>query len=126
VLGGTAIFTLLFTFALSRTPEPIKAGVPSERFDDSWEDVLGTMKATALKKADRERIVTTEPKPVAPVRIMPDVPADVPPAAAPLREDTPVVRRRRQVERQGVERDVCTQHRLRKVWTHNHKRWRCR
>jgi hypothetical protein len=113
--GCTAIFSLLFVFAVKRIPEA-PAAIPSESFENAWADIM----IQPLPKSDR-LIISTASKPVEILRVMPDVPADVPPVLAPIREDKPKL-----VHRRHVERNICTRHGKRKVTTRNGRSWRCR
>src|SRR5580765_2876469 len=72
MMGAVALFALLLTFALSRVPaeKQAHAAIPSEKFDEAWSDVLRPLSSEGLRKADMERIFTTDPKPVVTERIV--------------------------------------------------------
>lgn len=121
MLGGAAIFSLLFTFAVHRIPMPERIEVPrpDDRFQEAWNDVMSVAKAETLKKADRDRVIEySEPKVIVAERIAPDAPAAVSPVPIAAK---PAVKHRRHIHR-----DVCTRHGKRKVMTRGGRSWRCR
>jgi hypothetical protein len=126
MMGCAGIFSVLLVFATQRIPAPnekIVVETPDDRFTRSWNDVMSVASASALKKADRERVAAADPKPVATERITtPDAPVTVPPAIA-VQEDKPARRSRRYAT---VETNVCTRHHLRRVTTRGGRSWRCK
>jgi hypothetical protein len=123
----------MMVFAIQRLPgetvEP--AAIPSERFDAAWADAFQT--AVVAKKQDKvrqiEMVATTDPKPVLTERVMPDVPAAVPPVVVQEDEEQPAVKRRHHRIRTAsadTGSNVCTRHNMRKVVTRGGKSWRCK
>jgi hypothetical protein len=123
MMGCAGIFSVLMIFATQRIPAPtekIVVETPDDRFTRSWNDVMSVASASALKKADQERVAA---KPVAAERITtPDAPAVAPPVIA-VQEDKPARRSRRYAT---VETNVCTRHHMRKVSVRGGRSWRCK
>lgn len=129
--GGAAIFSLMAVFAIQRLPgEPAAPTVEEDRFDAAWADAFQTAVA---KKQDRirqiEMVSTDDPKPVRTERVMPDVPAAMPPVMV-QEEELPAAKPHRHHRIRTASADtgsnVCTRHKMHKVVTRGGKSWRCK
>ena len=130
--GGAALLALAVTFAIGRSPPPpVVADAEPVRFDDTWIDATKTVE---LKNADVKNSIrqielgkvtelSTLPKTVAAERVVPDAPAKMPPVI-PL-NDQPAAQRPRHAEARSEESNLCTRHKMHKVWVSKYK-WRCR
>ena len=131
-LGIAAMASLLLIFATRQTPSTQEAAAAQVQnqaeFDAAWDDTLRMSGATALRKANQERFVSTEPRPVTVERVLPE-PAATPTVVPPViranveEDDDPKPRRAR---KRTEQRDVCTRHHMRKVLIRGGKSWRCR
>ena len=136
--AAAAVVALLMVFAIQRLPGAQRIDMTpnqlQERFDTAWADANPPKKQDRIvREIDRTRpaIPVPEPTPVTTLRIVPhDPPTMAIAAAAPLpqsaveEEETPLPRRKLRVaSRSG---DVCSRHKMRKVFERNGKTWRCR
>jgi hypothetical protein len=126
ILGGVGILAVL-TYAAMHRPSPAETKpVAHDRFDVAWSDVMQTTGGSVLRKADQERVATSEPVPVQTERIVP--PTKIPPVVLveeERTEDSPR-RSRSRKQRHAAVRDVCTRHGMHKVVTRGGKSWRCK
>jgi hypothetical protein len=122
--GGAAALALVITVAIGRSTLPVTGAPPAAaeaKTDERWANDFET---AVLKKTDRFRQIDTtktavaspEPATVATERILPDAPGKMPPVVLVDREEKPAAR---------AESNVCTKHKMHKVWVSKYS-WRCR
>ncbi|HET9538085.1 MAG TPA: hypothetical protein VFP43_22520 [Mesorhizobium sp.] len=121
-LGGACALALVMTFAIGRTtppPAPVVAADPPG-FAETWND---SVKVVELKTADMKhayrQIDLSKTQEITTERITPDAPAKVPPIIPHI-----TVAKVQPVESKP-ERNICTRHRMQKVWVSKYK-WRCK
>lgn len=127
-LAATATSALIPMLVGERftSEEPAKLETTSflieRQFEEAW---LDSMKRVAFKVAELERYASTEPKPIIPERVTPDVPEKVSPIyiEEPAEQLVAKKKQEHQVEHRA---DACTKYGMRKVSIRGGKGWRCR
>lgn len=111
VVAGAIAWSGIAAAIISGSREPTTASAFDERFGQNVSE------AAPLKKQDRLVVAEAGPVPVKTEVVLVQPQTTV--------EAKPVERKRREVVERTVEQNICTRHRLKKVWVTS-RRWRCR
>jgi hypothetical protein len=121
-----AVLALLFVFAGQRgSTERLKLN-EEPKLDDRWANDFET---AVLKKTDqiirqidttKTAVASPEPATVATERVLPDAPGKMPPVVLVDREERPAAHKLA-----SAERNICTRHKMQKVWVSKYS-WRCK